>query len=143
MADPVYLLSCVKKKRLVPTPAKDLYTSDWFTKARHFVDLKGCLWFILSAEYGLVDPDQIIAPYEKTLKSMPVGERRQWAQKVIRQMDEKIPSPSCVVFLAGKRYREFLLNHLRSNNIAVEVPMQGLKIGEQLRWLNRETFENA
>jgi hypothetical protein len=46
--------------------------SDWFLKARHYVDQSGAPWFILSAEYGLVPPDQVISPYERTLNTMPV-----------------------------------------------------------------------
>ncbi len=55
--------------------AKDLYVSDLFRKARRYVEAKNCPWFILSAEYGLVSPEQVIAPYEKTLNHMGVAER--------------------------------------------------------------------
>jgi hypothetical protein len=53
----VYLVSCVSEKRTNAAPAKDLYHSDWFVKARAFVEAKGGRWFNLSAEYGLVSPD--------------------------------------------------------------------------------------
>ena len=43
-----------------------------------------------------------------------------------------------VVFLAGKRYREFLENPLADQGAVMSVPMEGLRIGEQLRWLERE-----
>lgn len=36
------LVSCVSKKLPDPTPAKDLYVSDWFQKARAFVEAQGC-----------------------------------------------------------------------------------------------------
>src|SRR5262249_53997168 len=88
------------------------------------------------AEHGLVAPEQVVAPYEKTLNTMPVGERRRWASKVIARLHEVMPSLSRVVFLAGQRYREFLVSHLESRGDAVAVPMEGLQIGEQLRWLS-------
>ncbi len=34
----VYLVSCVKEKRATRSPAKDLYTSPWFRKAREYVE---------------------------------------------------------------------------------------------------------
>ena len=34
----VYLVSCVGQKRSNPSPAKDLYTSTWFRKARMYVE---------------------------------------------------------------------------------------------------------
>jgi hypothetical protein len=131
----VYLVSCVGKKRPSRGPAKDLYLSDWFIKARSYVEASGCPWFILSAEHGVVAPDDTLEPYEKTLNTMPVSERRRWAEMVMDQMSEKMPDAKCVVFLAGQRYREFLENHLTSQGVAVEVPMRGLRIGEQLAWL--------
>jgi hypothetical protein len=62
MTTTVYLVSCVARKRHVAAPAKDLYLSVWFRKARAYVESFGCPWFILSAERGLVRPDQILAP---------------------------------------------------------------------------------
>ena len=132
----VYLVSCVSEKRPVPTLAKDLYTSSWFKKARHYAERSGNPWFILSAEHGLVSPDQVLAPYEKTLNTMPIAERRKWAERVSAQLEEVVPQMERAVFLAGQRYREFVADHLRKRNILVEVPMQGLRIGEQLSWLS-------
>jgi hypothetical protein len=66
----VYLVSCVSKKRRTPTQARDLYNSDWFLKARDYVEGTHSPWFILSAEYGLVPPDQVLAPYERTINAM-------------------------------------------------------------------------
>ncbi len=36
----------------------------------------GAPWFILSAEYGLLSPETEIAPYERTLNTMSVSDRR-------------------------------------------------------------------
>jgi hypothetical protein len=138
-AGTVYLVSCVGKKQSRKARAKDLYTSDWFLKARRYVEATGCPWFILSAEFGLVDPDQLLEPYEKTLNAMPIADRRRWAHKVISQMSDRMRDAATVVFLAGQRYREGLSDHLRANGITVEVPMEGLRIGEQLAWLNEHT----
>ena len=130
-----YLVSCVGQKRNAPSKAKDLYTSDWFRKARAHVERQSSPWFILSAEHGLVDPESVIAPYEKTLNEMSVQLRRQWANKVVEQMERLLPRCDEVVVLAGARYREFLMNHLSSRAPRVVVPLEGLRIGEQLSWL--------
>ncbi len=67
-----FLVSCVKPKRGYPSPAKDLYLSDWFKKAFRYASQNADEWFILSAKYFLVLPDQVIEPYDLTLKSMSV-----------------------------------------------------------------------
>ena len=36
----------------------------WFYKARTYVERTGRPWFVLSAKYGLVHPDEVIAPYD-------------------------------------------------------------------------------
>ena len=43
-----------------------------------------------------------------------------------------------VVFLAGQRYREYLEGPLRGRGLAVCVPMEGLRQGQQLSWLNNK-----
>ena len=133
----VHLVSCVKKKRPKCSRAKDLYVSDWFIKARRFVESTGCPWRILSAKYGLVSLEQVIAPYEKTLKAMPAPERLQWAKNVEAQIAKSLPDVERVVFLAGQPYREYLAARLERRGIDVEVPMEGLRMGEQLSWLGR------
>lgn len=95
-------------------------------------------WFILSAEHGLLQPDQVIAPYEKTLNAMPKEERRNWARRVGHALLANLQPGTSVLMLAGKRYREELAPLLHANGFKVEVPMQGLKLGHQLRWLKAQ-----
>lgn len=135
MHEHCFLVSCVGEKVGHPAKARDLYASAWFTKARTYVEWQGGPWFILSAEYGLVDPDTIIAPYEKTLNTMGVRERREWAKGVIEQLTTRLPDCEKIVILAGARYREFLMDYLRTRADRVEIPLEGLRIGEQLSWL--------
>ena len=129
------LVSCVSVKRPVPASAKDLYMSDWFRKARACVEAVGCPWFILSAKYGLVDPNSTIEPYNRTLKTMPVNGRRAWASGVIEHLAPRLAGVKSVTFLAGRAYREFLEPELRRRGLTIYVPMERLGIGQQLSWL--------
>ena len=131
----IYLISCVSKKRSTPVRARDLYTSDWFLKARDYVESTGSPWFILSAEHGLVLPERTLAPYERTLNAMRKPERQTWATRVKAQTETSLPAADRIVVLAGIRYREFLLDYLRQRAETVEVPMEGLGIGRQLHYL--------
>ena len=97
----LFLVSCVKTKLPTRAPAKDLYVSPWFRKARACVESTDCPWGILSAEYGLLHPDEVIRPYEKTLNAMPVAERRAWANEVLESMDPFLVDTDTVVFFAG------------------------------------------
>lgn len=131
----VVLVSCVGKKLSHPAPAARLYHSAWFGKARAYAEFTGDEWYILSAKHGLLHPEQVIEPYDATLNAMPADERKRWADMVLRQVVEHIPGCSRVVVLAGRRYRERLVGLMRESGYAVEVPMEGMGIGQQEAWL--------
>jgi hypothetical protein len=134
----VFLVSCVSEKHGRAMPARDLYCSAWFQKARAFVEKKDAEWFIISAKYGLVRADQVIEPYDETLNEKTIEERREWSRKVAQELRPRCPAGTSVVFLAGEKYREFLAPALRNLGCNVEVPMEGLAIGEQLHWLSKQ-----
>jgi len=135
MATRVALISCVKTKRKSAVAAKDLYISPLFKGMRRYAEQNADAWFILSAEHGVLQPDQVIAPYERTLKAMPKRDRVAWAERVHHQLLEFLPAGAVVVILAGNRYRENVVAFLESHGFIVEVPMVGLQFGPQLRWL--------
>lgn len=137
----LFLVSCVSRKRSTPCAARDLYTSNLFKKARRYVEADGSPWFILSAEYGLVDPGAFIAPYERTLNTMGVAVRRAWAERVLTALTPMLAGVDHVVVLAGDRYRAFLVPRIKERGIEVEVPLLGLRIGEQQRWFNERERE--
>src|SRR5699024_9558468 len=74
----VVLVGCVKSKRASGAPAKDLYTSGYFAKMRAYAESTGKPWFILSAEHGLVAPDQWLEPYDCYLPNESPAYRREW-----------------------------------------------------------------
>ena len=132
----VYLVSCVSVKQSCAAPAADPYISPWFKKAKLFVERQGGTWWILSAKHGLTNPRAVIDPYEQTLNTMGVAARRAWAKQVANGLRTVVANGDTVVFLAGVRYREFLLEPLAEMGVHVSIPMHGLKIGEQLAWLD-------
>lgn len=139
MTATVVLVSCVKSKRGIASAAKDLYVSPLFRAMRKYAEKTAPAWFILSAEHGVLQPDQVVAPYERTLLKMRKSERAAWAVRAGEQLIGLLP-PGCeVVFLAGEKYREGLLPFLDARGFAVRAPMAGLPLGRQLQWLKEQT----
>jgi hypothetical protein len=132
----IALVACVGKKNTTPMPARDLYISNWFRKASVYAAHVANRWYILSAKYGLVAPDTVIKPYNETLNKMGMAARRAWARRVIKNLRYVLHPGNCVVILAGSRYRQDLIGPIRQMGCTIEVPMDGFRIGEQLRWLN-------
>ena len=135
MPKTIALVACVSQKNSQPMQAKDLYCSDWFLKASAYAARHAEAWYILSAKYGLLAPNTVIPSYNETLKTMPKHLRLQWAQKVLADLKPLLSSSERVIFLAGTTYREHLVGPLQRMGCIVEIPMEGLKIGEQLSWL--------
>lgn len=139
----VGLVSCVSRKRSHATKASELYDSPLFQKARQFVEQRCDRWYILSAKYGLVDPEHVIALYEETLNTKSAAECIQWGQRVWADLCHHLNPGDHVVFLAGERYRKHLFPELVRHGCKVEVPMEGLGIGRQLQWLSQQLAPSA
>lgn len=135
MSKTIVLVACVSKKQKNPQPAKDLYISDWFIKASVFAQQHADQWYILSAKYGLLLPITLIEPYNETLNTMPVANRRAWATHVLEKLLPLVQPGDRILILAGEKYRENLVEPLKRAGCLVEIPMQGMRIGEQLSWL--------
>jgi cytoplasmic iron level regulating protein YaaA (DUF328/UPF0246 family) len=131
----VVLISCVSEKLQTRAPAQDLYVSSLFRLALSYArQLRPDSIFILSAKYGLLRPEQEIDPYNVTLNKMPSRQVKEWAERVLKQLEHEADlRTDHFIFLAGERYRK----HLMSRIDRYEVPMAGLRIGEQLQYLSR------
>lgn len=137
--DSLILVSCVKSKRTYAASAKDLYTSPLFTGMKNLAEASGSPWYILSAKYGLVDPDTKLDPYEFTLKTQPVTQRKLWAKTVLENLLPLTKGFKRIVIFAGADYREFLVEPFKQHGLEVVVPMEGLSFGKQLAWLAERT----
>src|SRR5690606_8638788 len=133
----VALVACAAAKLTRAAPAKELYVSALFRKSRAYAERSADHWYILSAMHGLVWPGDVIEPYDLTLNQMGIAERRRWADRVNSQLEEVVQSGSILLLLAGARYREGVEPVQRQRGVTVRVPMEGMRIGEQLQWLSR------
>lgn len=142
----VGLVGCVKDKADTPRRAKDLYASTLFSGRRSYVEESCSEWWILSAEHGLVHPDQVLAPYDVALKDASRAARRQWSASVLEALDSLVaPGPHDAIEIhAGAEYRDFgLIDGLRVRGCAVEIPTEGMRIGHQLRFYKQASANRS
>ncbi|MEQ9279954.1 MAG: hypothetical protein RLN83_10665 [Balneola sp.] len=132
----IVLISCVRKKLDRKSTAEKMYTSSLFKKNLTYAkSLKPSEIYILSAKHGLLKLTDEIEPYDKTLNKMFVDERKEWSKRVVNQLKSVADLKNDeFTFLAGDKYRKYLLTEID----LVKIPMQGLKIGEQLQWLTKQ-----
>jgi len=129
----IVLISCVSQKLTHRAQAKDLYVSTLFKlNYKYAKKLHPDEIYILSAKYGLLPLKEEIEPYEQTLNNMRSGEIKQWANRVLDHI-KKVCSidETEFIFLAGDKYRKYLLPHIKN----AKIPLEGLRIGEQLQKL--------
>jgi cytoplasmic iron level regulating protein YaaA (DUF328/UPF0246 family) len=135
MSKTIALVTCVSKKNQSPMPASELYCSELFQKMSAYARKNSDEWYILSAKYGLLSPDKVISPYNQTLNNMSSQERLEWSRKVVSDLEQVLSPGDQVIFLAGMKYREHLVDPIRRMGCNVSIPMEGLRFGEQLNWL--------
>lgn len=141
MAD-ICLVACASKKLAFPAQARSLYDSALFKKSRALAEGRFDRWFILSAKHGLVEPDTVLEPYNLTLNELGVAERRAWANRVWGALLRYVRPGDTITFLAGSKYREFLEPLLQAEGAKTRVPLEGLRIGEQLQRLDEMASRN-
>jgi hypothetical protein len=131
------LVSCTKKKQDRPCPARELYTaSALFRKARAYCERHYDAWYILSAKCGLVHPDQVLEPYDVTLKRMPMVNRRAWGRRVSEQLWQ-LGDSHIFYANADKEYIAYL-SAVRLVNV-----LEGYSFGNRLRWYNQQAAKEG
>jgi hypothetical protein len=132
----VILVTCVKTKGPSPAAAKDLYISPLFQKQRAYAEHAGLPWFILSAEHGLVAPNEWLAPYERYLPDCPASYRRAWAQWVAARLELLQGSLRGreIEIHASSFYTSSLTPELHKLGASVRTPLTGLSQGQRLAW---------
>lgn len=141
----IILVTCVKSKGTRPAPAKDLYISALFRKERAYAERAGVPWFILSAEHGLVAPDEWLAPYERYLADTSPSYRSAWGGWVAARLD-LLAGPLCdklVEIHAGSLYLDTIRPYLEKLGARVIDPLHGLSMGRRLSWYGSIDQESA
>jgi len=130
----VLLIGCVKSKTPGRHRAKDLYVSTLFRRRRGFAEAMPVPWFILSAKHGLVRPDEELEAYDEALSSYSRADREAWGERVARALLAEIGDLSGTAFEihAGVRYVSAIEPALVAHGATVDVPVRGLRLGQQL-----------
>lgn len=131
----VVLVGCSSRKAPDPMPARELFRGGSFQKARDRAVLMGVPWFVLSAKYGLLDPDDVVGPYDVFLGDQPSAYRRAWGEWVAAQLGVRLPLAGVTVEVhAGDAYCAPLRGPLQRLGATLSEPLAGLSQGKRLAW---------
>jgi hypothetical protein len=133
----IHLVACSAAKLDRPAPARSLYTSPLFRKARRVAEAAG-EWYVLSAAHHVVEPAQELEPYDRTLRAMNHDQREHWAGIVFHALMSRGLEPGDrVVFLAGALYARRVAELLEAEGVRCSRPLAGLGVGRMLQELDR------
>ena len=131
---PLAVLACSATKGSVACAARDLYSGDLFRAGRQLAEMVADNYVILSAQHGVVEPDQVLEPYDMRLDAMSQRARVAWGAEaalcLARHIDSARRGP--VLWLAGIDYwkpleKWFVVDARQT----YKAPLRGLGIGEQ------------
>jgi len=131
----IALISCTSLKENYDCPALELYSkSPTFRLAYAYAEIVADDIYILSAKYGLVSKDKVLAPYNDTLLDKSEDEKKDWSKNVLEQLKDKVSlEKDEFVILAGNNYCKYLLPSITNYCL----PLEGKRQGERQPELHR------
>lgn len=138
------LIGCVSRKESTARAAKDLYRGALFARRRQHAEATGQPWLIFSALHGIVDPDQVIEPYDLRITDLGRSEREVLADRVGQALAQRFGALSGMTFEvhAGEEYVQVIKAALAPFGALLARPLRGLGIGEQLAWYGQRPDES-
>ena len=122
----VLLLGSSGEMAAAPVPAVELFTSPGFARAREHAERSGGPWFVLSAKHGLLDPGDVVGPFDLQLGDQPLGYRTAWGEWVAAQLAQRLRLQDVVVEVwGGVDFAQPLRQPLARRGAALELSLPG------------------
>jgi hypothetical protein len=107
-----------------PRAAADLFTSSGFVAARDHAVRAGERWFVLSARHGLLEPGDVVGPFDNQLGDRSLGYRTAWGEWVAAQLGDRMWLSGLVVEVhGGVDFAQPLRSPLGRRGAGVELAM--------------------
>ena len=127
MGGTIVLAGCVKTQHMDARQARDLYCSQLWRERRAYAERSRLPWLVLSAGHGLIDPLEVIAPYDARPDALD------WYTRCVSMALTLERAGFVMVEIhAGARYAVPLALELERIGLIPVLPLEGLQIGEQI-----------
>jgi hypothetical protein len=109
-----------------PVPVATLFRSPSFAAARAHAERSGYPWFVLSAKHGLLDPGDVVSPYDLHIDERSASYRTAWGEWVVAQLGERMPLDGATVEVhGGVDFAQPLRQPLSRRGATLELPLPG------------------
>lgn len=132
----IVIASCTDRKHNSAMHARDLYMpSGYFKAQRRYAEAYGDKWFILSAEYGLLRPKQVVESYDQHMSDQ---DDPRYYERLAYQAQYLAEHHDNAEVIAGSDYADVIVTLLRYYGMTVETPFAGQRIGTRAKHLQQE-----
>src|SRR4051812_28627092 len=109
-----------------PDAVGRLFRSDGFAAARQHAVHSRLPWFVLSAKHGLLDPDDVVSPFDIQIDDQPAAYRSAWGEWVVAQLADRVQLDAVVVEVhGGVDFAQPLRQPLTRRGAVLEIPLPG------------------
>jgi hypothetical protein len=127
-----------------PQPAATLFESTGFAAARDHAVRSGYPWFVLSAKHGLLDPGDVVGPFDVQIGDQSSGYRTMWGEWVVAQLASRVQLQDVVVEVhGGVDFAQPLRTPLAKRGAAVDIPLPVTWRGTEATWQAHAEHEEA
>ena len=119
----VVLIACVKEKQKSACKAIDLYQGkdfkNWFSYSKK---INADKVYILSGKHGLLNPNEIIAPYDFNLNIANKEYKIKWAKSVLIKLNQETNlKKDKFIFLCNDVYAENILPQIKNYSFPFKI----------------------
>lgn len=109
-----------------PAPAATLFRSPGFASARAQAEQSGFPWFVLSAKHGLLDPGDVVSPYDLQIDERSASYRAAWGEWVVAQLSERVALDGATIEVhGGVDFAQPLRQPLARRGASLDLPLPG------------------
>ena len=109
-----------------PVPVATLFRSPGFASARAQAEQSGYPWFVLSAKHGLLDPGDVVSPYDVQIDERSASYRAAWGEWVVAQLSERVQLEGVTVEVhGGVDFAQPLRQPLSRRGASLDLPLPG------------------
>jgi hypothetical protein len=109
-----------------PVPVAALFRSAGFASARAHAEQSGVPWFVVSAKHGLLDPGDVVGPYDVRIDERSATYRAAWGEWVVAQLGERVPLEGVTVEVhGGVDFAQPLRLPLSRRGAVLDLPLPG------------------
>lgn len=137
MVDNIIIIQCSNSKKSQQTKASELYTSERFNLSKKIAEKYAKTWFILSAKHGLIEPDKLVTPYDRTITDFSVDEKKEFISNVINQITKLELTNKRLIFLTDPDYTDEIVNFLKNTCSDIISPFSQIKREMWINYLNQ------